>query len=26
MVLSEAQWQQFDRDGYLVLGQVASDA
>jgi phytanoyl-CoA hydroxylase len=25
-VLSEAQWAQFDHDGYLVLGQVISDA
>jgi len=24
-VLSAAQWKQFERDGYLVLGQVASD-
>jgi ectoine hydroxylase-related dioxygenase (phytanoyl-CoA dioxygenase family) len=25
-VLSEAEWEQFERDGYLVLGQVISDA
>ena len=25
-MLSKAQWAQFERDGYLVLGQVISDA
>ena len=25
-MLSGAQWEQFERDGYLMLGQVASDA